>query len=369
MNKAKILILEDETITAHHLRRVLGRLGYEVVGVAANGASALEQIEQTRPDLLLADVGLEGEVDGIEVASCAQREHRIPAVFLTAYSDPETLQRAKLTEPYGFLVKPFAEKELDATIQIALQQTALRQAQEQHLAVTGGLLVNTREELAAVSARLLQVQEQEREEIAKDLHDDLGQRISLLQVSMERLWQKLPSGFRDDNSRELERIIREVGALATALRDISHRLHPTILKDLGVVVALRQLAETFEERRNTPTRFSARDIPDNIEPTIGLALYRIVQEGLHNIAKHAGEKTMVTIMLIGRGETLELTIRDTGKGFEPQDMKPLSGLGLMSMAHRATVIGGQFAITSVPGQGTVIQVTIPLTNPEPHDIE
>ena len=120
--RPKILIIEDETITAHHLRRVLIRLGYEVAGVAASGASALDLIEQRSPDLLLADIGLEGEMDGIEVATGARELWKTPTVFLTAYSDPETMRRARVTEPYGYLVKPFAEEELNATIEIALQQ-------------------------------------------------------------------------------------------------------------------------------------------------------------------------------------------------------------------------------------------------------
>src|SRR5690242_11018685 len=119
--KPKILIAEDETITAHHLRRILTRMGYEVVGSAASGASVLDVIKQTGPDLLLADIGLQGEMDGIELASRAREGWNIPTVFLTSYSDPETLRRAKVTEPYGYLVKPFAEQELNATIEIALQ--------------------------------------------------------------------------------------------------------------------------------------------------------------------------------------------------------------------------------------------------------
>src|SRR5262245_42968407 len=107
--RPKILIIEDETITAHNLSRILTRLEYEVVSIATTGAQALEDVERYKPDLLLADVGLEGELDGISVAAQAQERWKIPAVFLTAFTDSETIRRARLAEPYGYLVKPFGE--------------------------------------------------------------------------------------------------------------------------------------------------------------------------------------------------------------------------------------------------------------------
>ena len=125
MDRTRILIVEDERITSDHLRRLLTRLGYDVAGIASNGTEALEQLQHTHPDLLLADIGLRGEIDGVEVAARARNDYDIPVVFLTAFSDPETIHRARIPEPYGFIIKPFADEELHATIEIALQQTAL----------------------------------------------------------------------------------------------------------------------------------------------------------------------------------------------------------------------------------------------------
>lgn len=353
MNKPKILILEDETITSYHLRRVLDRLGYDVVGAAADAATALEQLELTCPDLLLADIGLQGDADGVEVASRAREQYGIPTVFLTAYSDPETIRRAKMSEPYGFLVKPFAEQELQATIEIGLQNNGFRTAQAQNL-------LRTQEELSAATARLLQAQESEREEIARDLHDDFGQRLALLQISIESLWNTLPAAFKNANKGALENIVGSVGKLADDLRNVSHRLHPSILDDLGLAVALREQAEMFEEHYSIPTRFSARSVPEDVAPDVALVLYRVVQEALHNIAKHGGKDVRVTIALIGGRGKIDLTIRDTGKGFEARDLQPMKGIGLLSMVRRAEGVGGQVEIDSLPNQGTRIHVRIPL---------
>lgn len=170
-------------ITGAYLRRVLARLGYEVVGIAASGASALEQIERIRPDLLLADVGLKGDMDGVEVAARVLEDWRIPTVFLTAYSDPETHLRAKLTEPYGFLVKPFAEQDLHTTIETALERKALQ----------------TR-------------------------CGEVGQRLAAIHANLGGVLQDLPAAIRDGKIPEVEALSRRVAELANDLRRVADRL-------------------------------------------------------------------------------------------------------------------------------------------------
>lgn len=355
----RILIVEDETITAHHLRRILTRLGYAVVGVAASGAIALEQIAESKPDLLLADVGLEGEIDGIAVASLARERWETPTVFLTAYSDAETMRRARVTEPYGYLVKPFAEQELHATIEIALQQCGLEAARKQRVQSTNHLLVRTQEELNTVTARLFSAQEEERERIARDLHDDLGHRLALLQMDVEKIRGKLPAAIRNENKLEFDDALTRIGGLADSLRDVSHLLHPSILDDLGLEVALRRLCEEFQARYSIAARFSARGVPSRILASTSVAVYRIVQEALQNVAKHAGPAA-VNIALIGGTGSLKLSVRDTGSGFDQESEKSRVGLGLISMSQRARLAGGTFEIQSEPNAGTQIHVSVPL---------
>ncbi|HEX4809976.1 MAG TPA: response regulator [Bryobacteraceae bacterium] len=357
--KPKILIVEDETITAHHLRRILTRLGYDVVGVTADGNSALRLTSETSPDLLLADIGLEGEIDGIEVANRAREQWKVPTVFLTAYSDPASMQRARVTEPYGYLVKPFAEQELHATIEIALQQKDLAASRELQVQAATEILGRTQEELNTVTRRLFSAEEQERQRIARDLHDDIGQRLALLQIDLEKLWKKLPATIQDETKSELETALARVAGISKDLRGVSHHLHPQILDDLGLETALRQLCEQFEERHLIRTRFSIRNVPTEVADSTSLALYRIVQECLANIAKHA-QADSVDIALIGGIASIELTVRDNGAGFDTRTRKRGSGLGLISMAQRAKLAGGDFEIHSSLKNGTQIHVSIPL---------
>ncbi len=116
----RLLIVEDESLVALAIRRSLERLGYEITGSASSAEEALRLTDSTSPDLILMDIHLKGATDGIEVAEHIRQTHRIPVVYLTAHSDEKTLQRAKKTGPFGYIVKPFDEKALHSTVEVAL---------------------------------------------------------------------------------------------------------------------------------------------------------------------------------------------------------------------------------------------------------
>lgn len=128
MMKTKILVVEDERIVALHLRQQLTKLGYSVVAVAFSGAQAIENVREHRPDIILMDIHIEGDADGIETASEIRTIFQIPVVFLTAHAEEATLQRARATKPFGYLIKPFSERELHATIQMVLERRAVEMA-------------------------------------------------------------------------------------------------------------------------------------------------------------------------------------------------------------------------------------------------
>ncbi len=346
-------------ITRDHLRRLLVKLGYEIAGLAANGASALEGIAETWPDLILADIGLEGEIDGIEVAARVHERWKIPTVFLTAYTDPETLSRAKVTEPYGYIVKPFVAHELHATIEIALYEDAQRAVRRQEASLTTQTLIRTKEELSAVTARLLNVHDNQQAEVARDLHDDLGQRVAALGINLEMLWQKLPSRTRASHKAEFERVLRHASELQGSIRNISHRLHPSELDHLGLVVALRRLGDDFQQAQGVPIQFSTRNVPEPLSRRIAVAFYRIAQEALTNARKYAGA-TELNIALTGNADTLKMSIRDNGRGFDPERMSQPRGLGLISMVERAEAVGGKVEVYSTLNEGTRILATAPL---------
>lgn len=124
----RVMIVEDEAVVALHLRQELSKLGYTVVGTATNGEQALKLIEEVFPDVVLMDIHIQGEMDGIETASRIPRYLHIPVIFLTAYSEDGTLKRAGETHPYGYLIKPFLDRELHATIKMALVRSRADEA-------------------------------------------------------------------------------------------------------------------------------------------------------------------------------------------------------------------------------------------------
>jgi len=355
----KILVVEDEAITAQHLKQLLTRLGYRVVGVAASGLAAIQAAERDLPDLMLADIRLQGSVDGIEVAEQFQRRWGIPTIFLTGMADSETLKRAQVIEPYGYLVKPFSSDDLHATIEIGLYRKALSHQRKQVSEANLHLLERNKEDLYRLAAQLTSAQEDERKRIARDLHDDLGQRLALLQMEIEQLEQQSSGETRSGLAPAFRSIIDHVTELSEQLRRISHGLHPPMLEDLGLEVALRQLTEDFEERHSVRIRFSARRMPPGIPSDTALSLYRIAQEALTNIAKHSAAES-ANITLAGEPDSLTLFVRDSGRGFNPDAVKDRGGLGLISMRQRAELIGGTLEVQSGQGQGTQIVVCAPL---------
>ena len=122
MGNAQIIIVEDEGIVASDLKRRLGQLGYDVKAIVSSGEEAIIQAKKCKPDLVLMDIVLKGSMDGITAANKIHALFNIPVVYLTAYADGETLKRVKISEPYGYLVKPFEERELIAAIEIALER-------------------------------------------------------------------------------------------------------------------------------------------------------------------------------------------------------------------------------------------------------
>lgn len=130
MKSTRILVVEDEAIVAMVIKKRLMNLGYSVSGVAATGKDAITKVEGTFPDLVLMDIMLKGDMDGIEAADEIRKRFSIPVVYLTAHSDENTLERAKQTEPYGYILKPFTERDLSSNIEIAIHKNLKEKQKE-----------------------------------------------------------------------------------------------------------------------------------------------------------------------------------------------------------------------------------------------
>lgn len=238
----------------------------------------------------------------------------------------------------------------EAERQIAEQKEAL----ESEVEMAAHALSRTREELRGLTGHLFTMQEEERERIARELHDDVSQRLSLIQIL---LTIQQPQELNSEIEEKLSRALSELETLNADVRQISHKLHPAILKDLGLPTALRELVDEFESREGMPATFITQSLPERWSEAAATTLYRITQEALRNVAKHAG-RTHVKVQLQGTGDALELKVMDFGRGFA-QDEFQSHGLGLISMQERARIAGGSFDIESALGRGTTVTVCLP----------
>lgn len=221
-------------------------------------------------------------------------------------------------------------------------------------------LRHNREELRALTASLLNAQDEERRRVSRELHDDVSQNLAKLQFDIEMLEQNLRPEFAEEKSRLLK-ISEGFGQLSNDLRRIAHALHPSSIDHLGLAVTLRGYCREFAIRSGIRVRFTAARVPAQFPPEIASSLYRITQEALRNCAKHAAGCD-VTVRLAGTAADLKLTIRDNGPGFDREAVRSKGGLGLISMQERARLIHAVFHLVTEPGSGASITVSAPLSD-------
>ena len=201
------------------------------------------------------------------------------------------------------------------------------------------------EALSNLSQSLIDAQEQERRRIARELHDDISQRLATLAIHLQ-------------GSPELQ---QTVGAIATDLQALSHQLHSSRLELLGITVAMRHFCAEFAEQQQSTVAFDSRDVPTQLPPEIALCLFRILQESLHNAVKHSGVRQF-EVQLWGSPGQIHLSVSDRGKGFDVRAARTGRGIGLISMEERLKLVGGHLSVGSQPHGGTTVHARVPVAS-------
>jgi signal transduction histidine kinase len=222
--------------------------------------------------------------------------------------------------------------------------------------VTEGKLAE--EALASVGRRLIEAHEEERTWLARELHDDINQRIALLALQLDQSYQHLhsPGVEVTEHIRQVRQQLLDLGKDVQAL---SHRLHSSKLEYLGIVSATSGFCRELSEQQKVEIDFSHSAIPRSLPKEISLCLFRVLQEALQNAVKHSGERHF-RVELHGTSGEIQLTVSDPGVGFDQQEAIDRRGIGLVSMSERLQLVGGEFSINSKPGGGTTIRARIPL---------
>jgi signal transduction histidine kinase len=219
-----------------------------------------------------------------------------------------------------------------------------------------GALARSEKGLRELSGRLLTAQEEERRRIARELHDDVNQRLALLAVELDLLVGEL-SG----KDIPIERISQQAGvarSLASDIHRLSYSLHPSALAQVGLGVAAERFCKEISRKHAIPVEFAQERLPEVIPADTALCAYRVLQEAVTNAVRHSGAESVV-VKLVAGARAIRLSVIDFGAGFNPDATSARKGLGLVSMRERLRLVGGHLSIDSAPGQGTRIEADLP----------
>ena len=387
----EILLVDDDSFFLKQMVKDLQRPDYRV-RTAESGASARDLLVRHRFDLVITDLKME-MVDGFEVLQTAKAIHPVTQVIIfTGYGDLSAAVKALRLHADDFILKSCDLEELWFRIDRCLDHSRLKkQIQEAEQALveanvdleqkvrqrtdeletlnrtlqqTHQRMVTECDRRTALSKRLIELLEMDRRQIARELHDQVGQTLTSLKINLELLLSSAGSAEvpPEWNDRIQSARNRAVQAMSD-IKNLSHGLRPSLLDSLGLLPALRELFHDIQEETDIRIEFFSDATPDHFNEEKELAIYRIIQEAVNNAIKHAGTSTL-HISLIRNGGEMVLSIEDSGTGFSPEkvlaDQSTAKPLGLVIMRERAVQAGGDFFIESREGRGTLLLARIPI---------
>lgn len=369
MAPIRILIVEDERLVADDLQETLQGLGYEVSASVASGEEALAKVAETTPDLVLMDIRLSGTLDGVQAADLIQSQFQIPIVYLTANADRATLERVKASHPFGYILKPFNEKILATTIDIALSRHQAEQEMQQALSTT------------EVELQTIKQEAQKQAEHLSIVAHELRNPITAIKFAVEMLTNHAEDLPEEKRERYIERIRNATKSLNDLLEDILtlERTRANKIQafpvPLEVVSFCQEVLETFQLSAgdlysfvfSSNESFCLVCLDDKL-------LWHLLNNLLSNAVKYSPEGGGIWLTITFTSETISLQVKDQGIGipaeaqttlFEPFQRAsnvgkiPGSGLGLAIVKQCVTLQGGTIAVDSVVGEGATFTVTLP----------
>ena len=339
-----ILIVDDNAASREALESILSGQGYQL-HMAEDGVQALKQAELLHPDLILLDVMMPG-MDGFAVCRRIRSTPalaEVPIIILTALDDPDSRMEGIESGADDFLTKPFDRQELRSRVRTITRLNRYRSLHEQ------------RESLRMMSQRMVTSLEEERMRISRELHDELGQLITAQLLDIRDLQSDLTLPPENLFAR-LERVHSQAYEVAVKVRRMAHELRPPVLSTLGLKQALLTHCSKFSSSTHIPIKVDIEDKVNELPDVYGIILYRVLQEALTNIAKHASaNRIWVEVSLEDR--YVNLIVQDNGIGL-PAD-KPTSGIGITGMKERVALVGGELHVRSGKTGGTILAATLP----------
>ena len=246
-------------------------------------------------------------------------------------------------------------EDANAALQAEIEE---RQQAEELLRKSEADLRRSSEKLRALTARLITAQEEESKRISRELHDDFNQNIAALVIGIATIKKQIPKSAKT-LPEQLTELQRQAETLSDDVRRVAHTLHPSVLDHLGLVVALESYCAEFTQKTGIKIKFTHRNIRRALSKEVALCLYRVVQESLQNVRKHSDAKQAEVSVTKTKGR-VRLAVSDDGVGFDTELQSGERGIGLTSMEERVRLVSGSFSVKSLPGEGTCVDVRIPL---------
>ena len=362
---ARLLVVDDNPVVLLALSELMRKAGFEVFA-GRNGEESLRLARQERPELILLDVVLP-DIDGVEVCRRIKADAELKFLFVVLLSASETSSDSQVAGldagADGYIARPIDNRELVARVQSLLRiqqaETALRAAHdelERRVQERTAELAEANAGLRRMSRRLLEVQETERRSLARELHDEAGQLLTGLRMVVDRSLARAPEPMREG----LNEAVELIGLLTSRMRNLSLELRPQVLDDLGLLVALEWQFQRYIKQTGIEVDFRHTPVATRLPLLIETAIFRIVQEALTNVARHA-KVSAVTVRLWLNAGRAGLQVEDKGVGFDVNGaLARRNSSGVSGMKERADLLEGDFTLESNPGKGTLLTVEFPL---------
>ena len=373
-NKTRILIVEDETIDSFDLKKIISNLGYEVIGIVRNGEEAFSKAFEAKPDLILLDIMLSGKLSGIETAEQIKRCLDVPLIYLTAYAEKETLQNAKVTEPFGYIIKPFEERALQSTIELALHkfkmESKLRESEKRY---------------KQLAEKLHEVNESKDQYFSLISHELRGPFNSILGYA-EILNNDLEELSKEELKLYIESLYQSSKHILSLLNNLLHLtrfqtgkvdFNPQVLSLNTCIFKNLEILKLTADKKEISIHNS---IDEEIQVFADEAMVNsILLNLITNAIKFSKRGGSIDVSISQRGKSAEVTIRDNGVGmsdeiifnlFQIEISKSLpgtegetgTGLGLVLTKKFIEQNGGIIKVQSRPHQGTSFTFTLPSSN-------
>lgn len=380
--KSTVLLIDDDLISSEVCTNLLKTYGYETYWLP-DGNIAIQQLPNIKPDLILLDIIMPG-MDGY--ATCeklkqADFSRDIPVIFMSSLTEAVDKVKAFSLGGVDFISKPIESQELLARVKTQLTLAALQQelkeinadleqrivsgsrdlyktnealvAEIEERKKTENALKLSRQQLRALYLQLAHVEEAERQRLARELHDQVGQNLTALGITLSVILAQLSDESKGKVQSRLQDASRITTETACSIRDVMAALRPQVLDDYGLKAALQMEAERFSTRTGIGVEVTGDNILPRPLADVETAFFRIAQEALTNVSKHSRAKKVI-IRLENIYDSIKISIQDDGIGFDPDRTKThdRTGWGLMTMRERIEAHNGTLLIESDPKRGT-----------------